>query len=90
VKLTTRALEIREPLFSDHPSWPGCGVKMSATETGMNWQARIDSNPKVCHGKACIRGTRVMVSVILDNLAAGVPETEILKSYPTVSPEDME
>ena len=55
----------------------------------MNWQARIDSNPKVCHGKACIRGTRVMVSVILDNLAAGVPETEILKSYPTVSPEDI-
>jgi uncharacterized protein (DUF433 family) len=30
-----------------------------------------------------------MVSVILDNLAAGVPETEILKSYPTVSPEDI-
>src|SRR6266700_208986 len=37
------------------------------------WQKRISINPLVCHGKACIRGTRVMVSVILDNLAAGVP-----------------
>jgi len=36
------------------------------------WQERITINPAVCHGKACIRGTRVMVSVILDNFAAGV------------------
>ena len=35
------------------------------------WQDRISVNPLVCHGKACIRGTRVMISVILDNLAAG-------------------
>jgi uncharacterized protein (DUF433 family) len=33
------------------------------------WQERISINPLVCHGKACIRGTRIMVSVILDNLA---------------------
>jgi uncharacterized protein (DUF433 family) len=36
------------------------------------WQERITINPAVCHGKACIRGTRVMVSVILDNLAAAL------------------
>jgi Protein of unknown function (DUF433) len=35
----------------------------------MSWQNRITVNPRVCHGKACIRGTRVIVSVILDNLA---------------------
>ena len=39
----------------------------------MTWQERITVNPAVCHGKACIRGTRVMVSVVLDNLAAGEP-----------------
>jgi uncharacterized protein (DUF433 family) len=39
----------------------------------MNWQDRVTVDPRVCHGKACIRGTRVMVSVILDNLAANVP-----------------
>ena len=37
----------------------------------MNWRERISVDPEVCHGKACIRGTRVMVSVVLDNLAAG-------------------
>ena len=37
----------------------------------MNWQDRIVADPGVCHGKACIRGTRVMFSVVLDNLAAG-------------------
>ena len=62
---------------------------MSAMESGMNWQARIEANPNVCHGKVCIRGTRVMVSVLLDNLAAGIPETEILKSYPSVTTEDI-
>ena len=55
----------------------------------MNWRDRIDTNPNVCHGKACVRGTRIMVSVILDNLAAGIPEAEILKSYPTLTEEDI-
>jgi hypothetical protein len=36
------------------------------------WQDRISATPDVCHGKPCIRGTRVLVSVILDNLAEGV------------------
>jgi uncharacterized protein (DUF433 family) len=54
------------------------------------WQERISINPKVCHGKACIRGTRIMVSVILDNLAAGVSREEILKSYPTLASEDID
>lgn len=58
-------------------------------ESGTNWHARIEVNPNVCHGKVCIRGTRVMVSVILDNLAAGIPEPEIMKSYPTVTTEDI-
>ena len=56
----------------------------------MNWQDRITVDPRVCHGKACIRGTRVMVSVILDNLAANVPPDEILRSYPTLRPEDVQ
>ena len=47
----------------------------------MNWQDRITVNPAVCHGKACIRGTRVMVSVVLDNLAAGESADEIMRGY---------
>jgi len=44
----------------------------------------------VCHGKACIRGTRIMVSVILDNLAAGASEKEIMRSYSALSGEDID
>jgi uncharacterized protein (DUF433 family) len=47
----------------------------------MTWQERISVDPAVCHGKACIRGTRVMVSVVLDNLAAGESVEEITRGY---------
>ena len=56
----------------------------------MNLLERISVNPEVCHGKACIKGTRTPVSVILDNLAAGVSEKEILKSYPSLCREDIQ
>jgi uncharacterized protein (DUF433 family) len=51
----------------------------------MNWQDYITVDPAVCHGKACLKGTRVMVSVVLDNLAAGLSPEEILSSYPSLS-----
>lgn len=51
----------------------------------MRWQDHITTNPDVCHGKACFRGTRVMVSVVLDNLAAGATSAEILASYPSLT-----
>lgn len=47
----------------------------------MSWQERIVVDPEVCHGRACVRGTRVMVSVVLDNLAAGETPAEIAKAY---------
>jgi uncharacterized protein (DUF433 family) len=53
----------------------------------MNWQEYITVDPDVCHGKACIRGTRIMVAVILDNLAAGLDLEEVLQSYPSLSRE---
>ena len=51
----------------------------------MNWQDYITVDPQICHGKACIAGTRVMVSLILDNLAEGNTVDEIMENYPTVS-----
>jgi uncharacterized protein (DUF433 family) len=47
----------------------------------MNWRERINVNPEICHGKACIKGTRVMVSIVLDNLAAGEPIEENMRGY---------
>lgn len=58
-------------------------------DSEMNWRDRISVDPRICHGKACITGTRVMVSVVLDNLAAAVSVEEILESYPNLSPEDI-
>ena len=53
----------------------------------MNWQDYITVDPSVCHGKACIKGTRIMVSVVLDNLAAGIDSEELFKSYPSLTKE---
>lgn len=55
----------------------------------MEWRERITVDPTVCHGQACIKGTRVLVTVVLDNLAAGVPTDEILRSYPSLRAEDL-
>jgi uncharacterized protein (DUF433 family) len=55
----------------------------------MTWRERITVDPVVCHGQACIKGTRIMVAVVLDNLAAGVGTDELLKSYPSLSAEDV-
>ena len=51
----------------------------------MDWKALIRSDPQVCHGKPCIAGTRIMVSVVLDNLAAGLTPEEIVAAYPTLT-----
>jgi uncharacterized protein (DUF433 family) len=56
----------------------------------MDWQDYITVDPSVCHGKACIKGTRIMVSVVLDNLAAGLNSEEIIKSYPSLTKEGVQ
>lgn len=53
------------------------------------WRERITVDPQVCHGRPCIHGTRVWVSLILDNLAAEMPEEEILAAYPALTHEDI-
>jgi len=54
----------------------------------MDWRERITVDPAVCHGRACIKGTRVMVSVVLDNLGAGETPEQIATSY-TLTSEDI-
>jgi uncharacterized protein (DUF433 family) len=53
----------------------------------MRWQDYISSSPEICHGKACVTGTRVMVTIILDSLAEGLGVEEIVENYPSVSRE---
>jgi uncharacterized protein (DUF433 family) len=56
----------------------------------MRWQDYIAVDPAVCHGRACIKGTRIMVSVVLDNLAAGLTPDEIVRSYPSLNHESVQ
>jgi uncharacterized protein (DUF433 family) len=51
----------------------------------MAWRDYITTDPNICDGQACIRGTRIPVSVILDNLAAGLSREEIMISYPALT-----
>jgi uncharacterized protein (DUF433 family) len=53
----------------------------------VRWQDYITVDPAVCHGRACIKGTRIMVSVVLDNLAAGLTPDDIIRSYPSLDRE---
>lgn len=50
---------------------------------------RISVDPQVCGGKPCINGTRIWVSLVLDFLAEGVSEAEILQDYPQLQSEDI-
>lgn len=61
----------------------------SKTMTHSEMSARISVDPGVCFGKPCIKGTRIWVSLILDNLAEGVSEAELLKEYPQLRGEDI-
>jgi uncharacterized protein (DUF433 family) len=56
----------------------------------MNWREYIVVDPLICHGQACLRGTRIMVSVVLDNLAAGQSIEDIIKSYPTLTKDSVQ
>ena len=50
---------------------------------------RITFNPAQCGGRPCIRGMRIRVKDVLDLLAAGVPEKEILEDYPDLEADDI-
>ncbi len=58
--------------------------------TEVDWHDRISVDLQICHGKPCIKGTRILVSVILDNLAAGLTAEEIIDEYPPLTLEDVQ
>jgi len=54
------------------------------------WQNLLESNPEICGGELCARGTRVPVTVILDSLAEGSSRDDIVRSYPSIRPEHID
>lgn len=53
------------------------------------FEGRITSNPGVCSGKPCLKGTRIPVHIILDLLAAGETYDGILRAYPHISVDEI-
>jgi uncharacterized protein (DUF433 family) len=68
---------------------PSPALNISWSDAMKSYLDRISINPRICHGQPCIKGTRVLVSIILDNLAAGIPEAEILDAFPSLKPGDI-
>ena len=56
----------------------------------IEWRTHLTSDPAVCGGQLCAKGTRVLVTVILDSLAEGASREEILRSYPTLAPHHID
>lgn len=52
----------------------------------IDWRQHLSADPTVCGGELCAAGTRVLVTNILDSLAEGASEEEILGSYPSLKP----
>jgi uncharacterized protein (DUF433 family) len=55
-----------------------------------NWKNRITSDPDKCGGRPCIRGMRIRVVDVLDLLAAGLTQKQILQELPDLEEEDIE
>lgn len=63
-------------------------MKISIAMTSLISRITIDSD--ICNGKPIIRGKRITVQTILEFLAAGNTQEEILKAYPSLEPEDIQ
>ena len=55
-----------------------------------DWRKYITSDPGICHGQLCAKGTRVLVTNILDSLAEEASREEILRSYSSLTPEHID
>jgi uncharacterized protein (DUF433 family) len=60
-----------------------------STENALDWRKYISVDPEVMHGTTCIAGTRIPVSVVLDNLAGGMSHDELLDAYPSLTRESI-
>ena len=69
--------------------WRGSFMERHLEEGKMTWQERIVVDPEILVGKPVIRGTRLAVELIVDLLAQGWSEEDILKNYPGLTREDV-
>lgn len=56
----------------------------------VDWREHLTTDPQKRAGQLCAKGTRVLVTVILDSLAEGLSVDEVLRSYPSLQPPHIE
>ena len=56
----------------------------------IDWRQHLTIDANICHGQLCAKGTRILVTNILDSVAEGSTREEILKSYPSLTPEHID
>ena len=62
-------------------------IARTHSEAAMDWKQYITTDPNILHGAVCFVGTRIPVTVVLDNLADGAAPAEILQQYPGLRAE---
>ena len=73
----------------DRPGGYQAGSPSRGYNAGMDWRQRVSVDPEVMHGQLCIKGTRIPVSLVLDNLAGGLSAEEIVATWPSLTLEDV-
>ena len=53
----------------------------------MDWRPHLSTDPQIMGGALCVKGTRIPVTVVLDNLAEGMAADELLREYPSLHAE---
>ena len=56
---------------------------------GMDWRTRITVQPEIRAGRPCVRGMRISVSDVLEYLASGMSESDIVRDFPELEPADV-
>jgi uncharacterized protein (DUF433 family) len=67
-----------------------CGIRCGGEGCTMEWQHRVVIDPDILVGKPVIKGTRIAVEFIIDLLAQGWTEADILRNYPGVTRDDIQ
>jgi uncharacterized protein (DUF433 family) len=85
----TRVISMRDPVGLLPMKTAKRKVSAKSMTAREDLLSRITIDPKICHGKPCIRGHRIWVSLILDFMTGGMTTEEILDDYPGLEEADI-
>lgn len=87
--LAYNLIEVPELFSEELQVWANQVSEPPASYSGIMWEDHITRDPRVLGGQPCIKGTRVPISVVLDNLATGLTADQIIEDYPSLRRADV-